>query len=118
MPTRLIELVERLAGRTVVLVGDLMLDKYLYGDAERLSPDAPVPVLQYRKEDTRLGGAGRVAADLAMLGAKVSVVSILGEDEAGAQVRRMLAEWKCDLSGIVDVPGRPSTSKVRLVGLA
>src|SRR4051795_9940412 len=68
MPTRLIELVERLGGRNVVLVGDLMLDKYLYGDAERLSPDAPVPVLQFRKEDARLGGAGRVAADLGRRG--------------------------------------------------
>src|SRR6185312_15915165 len=118
MPTRLIELVERLAGRTVVLVGDLMLDKYLYGDAERLSPDAPVPVLQFRREDARLGGAGRVAADLATLGASVRVVSILGADEAGAQVRKMLGEWSCDLSGVVEVAGRPSTSKVRLVGLA
>lgn len=118
MPTQLIELVERLAGRKVVLVGDLMLDKYLYGDAERLSPDAPVPVLQYRKEDARLGGAGRVAADLGTLGASVRVVSVLGKDETGAQVRRMLGEWQCDLSGIVETEERPSTSKVRLVGLA
>src|SRR6478736_2926379 len=100
MPTRLIELVEQLAGRTIVLIGDLMLDKYLYGNAERLSPDAPVPVLAYRREDARLGGAGRVAADLATLGAKVRVVSILGVDDTGAQVRRMQGEWSCDLSGI------------------
>jgi D-beta-D-heptose 7-phosphate kinase/D-beta-D-heptose 1-phosphate adenosyltransferase len=118
MPTQLIELVERLAGRKVVLVGDLMLDKYLYGDAERLSPDAPVPVLQYRKEDARLGGAGRVAADLGTLGASVRVVSVLGRDETGAQVKRMLGEWQCDLSGVVETDERPSTSKVRLVGLA
>jgi D-beta-D-heptose 7-phosphate kinase/D-beta-D-heptose 1-phosphate adenosyltransferase len=118
MPTHLIELVERLAGRTVVLIGDLMLDKYLYGDAERLSPDAPVPVLQYRREDARLGGAGRVAADLATLGARVRVVSILGADDAGRRIREMLGEWSCDLSGIVEVADRPSTSKVRLVGLA
>src|SRR3954453_9795711 len=118
MPTQIIELVERLAGRKVVLVGDLMLDKYLYGDAERLSPDAPVPVLCYRKEDARLGGAGRVAADLGTLGASVRVVSVLGKDETGAQVKRMLGEWQCDLSGVVETAERPSTSKVRLVGLA
>src|SRR4029079_12947321 len=58
MPTRLIEIVERLPRARVVLVGDLMLDKYLYGDAERLSPEAPVPVLQFRREDSRPGGAG------------------------------------------------------------
>lgn len=118
MPTRLIELVERLAGRRVVLVGDLMLDKYVYGDAERLSPDAPVPVLCYRKEDARLGGAGRVAADLATLGCAVQVVSVLGNDDTGREVRKLLAEWNCDLSGIVETGERPSTSKVRLVGLA
>src|SRR5258706_371321 len=64
------------------------------------------------------GAGGRVAADLATLGASVRVVSIVGADEAGAQVKKMLGEWSCDLSGVVEVAGRPSTSKVRLVGLA
>jgi D-beta-D-heptose 7-phosphate kinase/D-beta-D-heptose 1-phosphate adenosyltransferase len=118
MPTHLIELVERLAGRNVVLVGDLMIDKYLYGDAERLSPDAPVPILQFRREDSRLGGAGRVAADLSTLGATVRIVSIIGHDDNGAQIRKQLSDWRCDTSGLVQTPGRCSTSKVRLVGLA
>jgi D-beta-D-heptose 7-phosphate kinase/D-beta-D-heptose 1-phosphate adenosyltransferase len=118
MPTHLIELVDRLPGHKVVLVGDLMLDKYLYGDAERLSPDAPVPVLQYRKEDARLGGAGRVAADLATLGCSVRIVSIVGQDQTGAEIRKMLAEWAVDTSGLIEADDRPSTSKVRLVGLA
>jgi D-beta-D-heptose 7-phosphate kinase/D-beta-D-heptose 1-phosphate adenosyltransferase len=118
MPTRLIELVDRLPGRKVVLVGDLMLDQYIYGDAERLSPDAPVPVLQFRKEDARLGGAGRVAADLATLGSSVRVVSILGADHTGTRIRQMLGERGCELSGLLEVAERPSTSKVRLVGLA
>src|SRR3954468_18756501 len=102
MSTHLIELVERLAGRKVALIGDLMLDKYVYGDAERLSPDAPVPVLQFRKEDARLGGAGRVAADLATLGASVRVVSILGADDTATQVRKMLGDWSCDISCLVE----------------
>jgi D-beta-D-heptose 7-phosphate kinase/D-beta-D-heptose 1-phosphate adenosyltransferase len=118
MPTHLIELVERLAGRNVVLVGDLMIDKYLYGDAERLSPDAPVPVLQFHHEDSRLGGAGRVAADLSTLGATVRIVSIVGTDETGTTIRKHLDDWKVDTSGLVETPGRCSTSKVRLVGLA
>jgi D-beta-D-heptose 7-phosphate kinase/D-beta-D-heptose 1-phosphate adenosyltransferase len=118
MSTHLIELVERLPGRNVVLVGDLMLDKYLYGDAERLSPEAPVPVLQFRRQDARPGGAGQVAADLATLGAQVRVVSILGTDDAAHQVKRLLSELGCDLSGVVETPDRPTTSKVRLVGLA
>jgi D-beta-D-heptose 7-phosphate kinase / D-beta-D-heptose 1-phosphate adenosyltransferase len=118
MPTRLIQLVDRLPQARVLLVGDLMIDRYVYGHAERLSPDAPVPVLHYQREDARLGGAGRVAADASTLGAKVRVVSILGSDETGRQIRRLLEECGCDLAGLVETPGRPSTSKVRLVGLA
>ena len=65
MPTGLIELVERLPRARVVLVGDLMLDRYVFGNAERLSPEAPVPVLHFQREEFRLGGAGGVAAMLA-----------------------------------------------------
>src|SRR4051794_33806032 len=68
MPTRLIELVERLPSAEVLLVGDFMLDRYLYGNAERLSPEAPVPVLHFQREETRLGGAGGGAAELAAFG--------------------------------------------------
>src|SRR4051812_38709210 len=121
MPTRLIEIVESLEARhpgPIVLVGDLMLDRYIYGNAERLSPDAPVPVLNYKREDLRLGGAGRVAADLSTLGAEVRVVSLVGEDDAGREIRKLLEGYRCDLAGLVVAPGRPSTTKVRLVGLA
>jgi D-beta-D-heptose 7-phosphate kinase/D-beta-D-heptose 1-phosphate adenosyltransferase len=118
MSTRLIEFVENLPHSRIVLIGDLMLDRYLYGNAERLSPDAPVPILHYKEEDSRLGGAGRVAADLAALGADVRVVSIVGADETGRQVRGLLTGCGCNVDGVLDVEGRPSTSKVRLVGLA
>src|SRR3954466_14023695 len=113
MPTRLIEIVESLESRPaspIVLVGDLMLDRYVYGNAERLSPDAPVPVLHYRKEDARLGGAGRVAADLATLGADVRVVSVIGDDDNGRQVRQLLEGYGCDTAGLIVCPGRPTTS--------
>ena len=118
MATRLIELVERLPGARVVLVGDLMLDRYVYGNVERLSPDAPVPVFHHQREDARLGGAGRVAADLATLGAHVSIVSILGGDETGHRIRTLLDEHKVDTAGLIETPERPTTCKVRLVGLA
>lgn len=118
MPTRLIELVERLPRAKVVLVGDLMLDRYLYGNAERLSPEAPVPVLHYRREEIRLGGAGGVAADLATLGADVRVVGVVGRDDAGKQVREQLADCGASVESLVDGGDRPTVSKVRLVGLA
>ncbi len=118
MPSRLIQLVDRLPQAKILLVGDLMLDKYVYGHAERLSPDAPVPVLHYQREDARLGGAGRVAADVAMLGARVDVVSVIGRDETGRQIRQMLQECSANADGLIEEGDRPSTSKIRLVGLA
>src|SRR6186713_1072786 len=118
MPTRLIELVERLPSADVVLVGDFMLDRYLYGNAERLSPEAPVPVLHYQREELRLGGAGGVAANLATLGADVRVVGVVGHDDAGRHVREHLQSFGASADSLVDAADRPTVSKVRLVGLA
>src|SRR5947209_17170986 len=86
MSTRLIEFVENLPRKRIVLVGDLMVDKTLYGNAERLSPEAPVPVLHFRSERNAVGGAGNVAADLSVLGAEVRTIGIIGPDEPGRLV--------------------------------
>src|SRR6185437_12102309 len=119
MSTPLIELVENLPRSRVALLGDLMLDRYMYGNAERLSPEAPVPVLHYQREELRLGGAGGVAADLAALGATVRVIGVIGADDPGKEVRRLLVECGADPEKIVEgIAGRPTISKVRLVGLA
>ncbi|MDB5302970.1 MAG: hldE [Phycisphaerales bacterium] len=118
MPTRLIEIVESLPRSRIVLVGDLMLDRYLYGNAERLSPEAPVPVLHYQKEEVRLGGAGGVAANLAALGAEVDVIGVIGNDDNGVLVRKHLEACGCQAGRLVEADGRPTTCKVRLVGLA
>jgi len=117
MSTRLIELVDRLVGHTVVLVGDLMMDRYMFGNAERVSPEAPVPVLHYQNEELRLGGAANVAANLATLGAKTRVVGVVGNDDNGTHVCRMLSEIGCDTAGVVTAK-RPTTCKMRLVGSA
>ena len=118
MSTRLIELVENLPQSRTVLLGDLMLDRYLYGNAERLSPEAPVPVLHYQREELRLGGAGGVAANLAALGATVQVIGVTGDDANAVDVRRLLIECGADPGKIVSSGARPTISKVRLVGLA
>jgi D-beta-D-heptose 7-phosphate kinase/D-beta-D-heptose 1-phosphate adenosyltransferase len=118
MATRLLELVEHLPTAKIALIGDLMLDRYVYGNAERLSNDAPVPVLHFQREETRLGGAGRVAADLATLGAKVQMVSICGTDQTGQNIRKMLVEYGVNIDGVVETPDRPGIAKVRMVGLA
>jgi len=118
MPTRLIELVEHLPPAKIALIGDLMLDRYIYGNAERLSNDAPVPVLHFQREENRLGGAGRVAADLATLGAKVHMVSICGGDQTGQQIGKFLTDYGVNTDGVINTPDRPGIAKVRMVGLA
>lgn len=118
MSNGLIELVEQLPATRIGLVGDLMLDRYLFGNADRLSPEAPVPVLHFQHEERRLGGAGSVLADLAALRAKVSVVGVLGDDEAGQQVLQKMRDLGADVSGVVECPDRPTVTKMRLVGSA
>jgi D-beta-D-heptose 7-phosphate kinase/D-beta-D-heptose 1-phosphate adenosyltransferase len=114
----LIEIVEHLGSPRVLLVGDFILDKYTFGACTRVSPEAPVPILRIEREETRLGGAGGVAADLVALGAKVACCGLLGEDAAGRTVLAELAAIGADASGLCVEPGRPTTTKQRMVGLA
>lgn len=118
MANRLLDLLDQLPGRRVLLVGDVMLDRYLYGNAERLSPEAPVPVLHFQHEEFRLGGAGSVAANLATLGAHVRLLATVGEDEAGRQIGDELKKLAIDPADLCTTPDRPTTCKTRLVGLA
>jgi D-beta-D-heptose 7-phosphate kinase/D-beta-D-heptose 1-phosphate adenosyltransferase len=115
---RLVEIMENLPAATIALVGDLMLDRYVYGNAERLSPEAPVPVLHFQRQEHRAGGAGSVAANLAALGAAVRMVSAVGEDDNGKLLRQHLAQAGVDDSAILRINGRPTVCKLRLVGLA
>ncbi len=118
MSTRLIELVETLPKSRVVLVGDLMVDRYLYGNVERVSPEAPVPVLHYEREELRLGGAGNVAADLAALNCDVVMLAAVGTDEMGTAARRLMRELGINESSLIETAKRPTVAKMRLVGSA
>ena len=101
------------------LVGDLMLDRYIFGHAERVSPEAPVPILVFQHEELRLGGAGSVAADLAALRADLRVVGIIGRDESGNEIRRRLSQLNANTGRTCAAPiGRPTVTKLRLVGSA
>ena len=86
----LIEVIERFAGVSVLVVGDLMLDRYWFGHASRISPEAPVPVVLLGSETSVPGGAGNVAANLAGLGASVYVAGVVGEDDPGRDLRSEL----------------------------
>ncbi len=115
---RLCELIEKPQDRHVLVIGDYMIDHYLYGDAERVSPEAPVPVLRVVREEDSLGGAGSVAADVAALGAIAHCVGMIGEHADADRLSTMLKTAGADPSGLVRVPGRPTTRKTRLIGLA
>ena len=102
-------------GRRIAVVGDLMLDEWLWGRVRRISPEAPVPVVEVEDHSYTLGGAGNVANNLAALGAKVLAFGVIGDDEAGERVLGLLARLHADTTGVVRVPHRPTTQKTRIV---
>ena len=117
-PHDLIAIVEKFARPRIMLVGDVMVDEYIYGIAERLSPEAPVPVVQEKYREQRAGGAGNVATGLAALGAEVLCVSVRGNDFQGRLLCDLFAAIHVNTDGILACDDRPTTSKTRLVGLA
>lgn len=118
MIPRLIELVNRIGGQRVLLVGDLILDRYVYGDAERISPEAPVPILRRSHDEERVGGAGSVASNLRAMGVEVYCGGVVGLDDAGHRLRAMLDTQGIGTRGILALADRPTTTKTRYVGLA
>ena len=108
-------LLEAMRAKRIVVVGDLMLDEWLWGRVRRISPEAPVPVVEVQSHSYTLGGAGNVASNLAALGAKVAVVGIVGRDEAGDRVMSLLKKLRVDTRGITRVARRPTTQKTRIV---
>ncbi len=101
-----------------VVVGDVMLDELLFGDADRLSQDAPVPVLHVKRSSHRAGGAANVCLDLAALGGDVSIVTVTGEDPEAGKLRDALASAGIRTKGLIIDPSRPTTVKRSLIGLA
>jgi D-beta-D-heptose 7-phosphate kinase/D-beta-D-heptose 1-phosphate adenosyltransferase len=99
----------------VVVIGDIMIDRYLYGDTERLSPEAPVPVVTVRDRTAKLGGAANVAANVASMGASCLLVGTVGDDGDGAAIRQELVVARLDGRHVVTIAGRPTTSKTRII---
>jgi D-glycero-beta-D-manno-heptose-7-phosphate kinase len=111
---RLATLLEAARDRRVIVVGDAMLDVYLRGDVDRISPEAPVPVVRVRERRHALGGAANVAHNVAALGARCELVAAVGADRGGEILRAMLREIGADGSALIDVD-RPTTTKTRIV---
>ena len=99
----------------VLCVGDVMLDRFVQCDMERISPEAPVPILRLRGTREMLGGAGNVASNVAALGGTAVLAGLAGTDAAGDAVRRLLGGVRGLVSAVVDTPGRPTTCKTRFI---
>jgi D-beta-D-heptose 7-phosphate kinase/D-beta-D-heptose 1-phosphate adenosyltransferase len=103
------------ADRPIAVVGDVMLDRFLYGDAERISPEAPVAVLRHRQTRSMLGGAGNVARNIAALGGQAVLVGLRGRDVAGTQLTGLIAAQGGLTDRMIESPSRPTISKTRVI---
>jgi len=115
---KLLKTITNLGSPKVLLAGDFMLDVYVYGDALRISPEAPVPVLRVTNTEYRCGGAGSVATDLAALGAVPLCLGVIGCDRNSEILTEKLTQIGADISSLIKAPNRPTISKQRLIGLA
>src|SRR5215468_12239814 len=100
---------QAMASRTVLCVGDLMLDEFVYGEVSRISPEAPAPVIAARRSETNIGGAGNVARNIASLGGRCIFVGLVGQDEAGAKLKTDLAQHAGIECVLVPDGTRPTT---------
>jgi D-beta-D-heptose 7-phosphate kinase/D-beta-D-heptose 1-phosphate adenosyltransferase len=112
---RLEGLLEEFRRVRLLVLGDLVLDEYVWGEVERVSPEAPVPVVHVRDETVVLGGAGNVARNVVALGGSVAFCSVVGDDAAGRRARDLLKNLGVDAAGLVADPGRPTTRKTRVI---
>ena len=110
-----LSLLDRIAGRRVLVVGDVMVDEFLWGEIERISPEAPVPVLDERTRRTALGGAGNVVANLVALGCRVGIGSVVGDDPSGRDLRAALTGLGVDDHALVTDSERPTPVKTRVI---
>lgn len=112
---RLIEILEKFSSKKIAVIGDMMLDEYIIGSVRRISPEAPVPVVEVREERFVLGGAANVMNNLSALGAKVYAFGIIGTDNNGKRLTRSLEEYKINCDGIVTSYDRPTIMKQRIL---
>ncbi len=113
--SRLKSIVSRFSERRIVVVGDAMADRFLYGEISRVSREAPVLILRHERTETIPGGAANCAVNLASLGAKVSLVCVIGEDEAGATLLEKLGNCGVDTGSVIESAAAQTTTKVRIL---
>jgi rfaE bifunctional protein kinase chain/domain len=109
------EIFQGFAKQRVLIVGDVMLDRYIWGTSDRMSPEAPVPIISVKKRDHRPGGAGNVAQNILSLGATPVLCSLVGHDEAGTRLRECFQKQGISDAGLIISPTRPTTEKTRVI---
>jgi D-beta-D-heptose 7-phosphate kinase/D-beta-D-heptose 1-phosphate adenosyltransferase len=107
--------IERFPDTRVLVIGDIIMDEYIWGDVSRISPEAPVPVVDVKRETKMLGGAGNVVHNIASLGGKAILCGVVGDDSRGRQVVKMVKDLGASTEGVLQEPGRPTTIKTRIV---
>jgi len=112
---KLFNIIKKFDGKNVLVVGDIMLDRYVWGNVERISPEAPVPVVEVIKETQTLGGCGNVANNITSVGGNVRIITIVGNDIYAEELKKMLKEKKVNIDGVFLDNSRPTTVKTRII---
>ena len=107
---------QKFSSLNILIIGDVMMDTYLWGTVDRISPEAPVPVVSVTKKENRLGGAANVALNIQSLGAKPVVCAVVGDDQDGLEFLKLLDKQGLSKEGILTIPGRITTVKTRVIG--
>jgi rfaE bifunctional protein kinase chain/domain len=113
---RLDSIFKGFAGKRIMVVGDLMVDEYIIGQVSRISPEAPVPVIEVAEESHRLGGAANVALNIVSLGLEPIMVGVIGDDLAGEKLIQRFQKLKINPKGVIKLKDRPTTVKTRIIG--
>src|SRR6266478_1627652 len=114
-PARVRQILDRASRVRVLVVGDVMLDQFIWGSVARISPEAPVPVVDFVRESFMPGGAANVARNLSALNVSAELFGIIGRDDGGKRLRSLLSEQNVDCLGLLAASGRPTSVKTRIV---
>ena len=112
---KLLNIIKKFSSKKVLVVGDIMLDKYIWGNVERISPEAPVPIVEVIKETQNLGGCGNVASNITSVGGHSYVITLVGDDVYAEELRQMLKQKNVNTDGIFSDKSRPTTVKTRII---
>lgn len=112
---KILEILEKIANQNIIVIGDVMIDAYLWGNVNRISPEAPVPIVSVTKRESRLGGAANVALNLKSLGLKPIVCSVIGEDDGGELFMNLMQENSLLQEGVLQTKTRKTTKKTRVI---